>query len=110
MIRTHGSGIQIKGLTCTTVFGIGFSASIPDGWLPDTVTAAQIRAQGWIINSALLLATNIRRKQQGITPLVLESPPIGPADNDVFNRQQLRVRIFPQQDIVRFDTPQVRAG
>ena len=108
IIRTHGSGIQIKGLTCTTVFGSGFSASIPDGWLPDTVTAAQIRANGWIVNPALLSATNIRRKQQGITPLVLESALIGPASNDVFNRQQLRVRIFLHQDIVRFDTPQVK--
>jgi hypothetical protein len=94
-------------LTCKTVFGGGFKASIPEGWLPDTVTAAQIRSKGWIISPALLVATNIRRKQQGIEPLLLESALIGPARNDVSNGQQLRVRIFPRQDIVRFDCPQV---
>jgi hypothetical protein len=107
LLRTRGSGFNIEGLICTTVFGSGFKASIPDGWLPDTVTAAQIRAKGWIISPAVLLATNVRRKQQGIEPLLLESTHIGPARNDVFNGQLLRVRIFPRQDIVRFDCPQV---
>ena len=107
LLRTRGSGFDIEGLICTTVFGSGFKASIPDGWLPDTVTAAQIRSKGWIISPVLLVATNIRRKQQGIEPLLLESALIGPARNDVFNGQQLRVRIFPRQDIVRFDCPQV---
>ena len=99
---------KIKGLVCTAVFGGGFNASIPEGWRADTVTAAQIRANRWVISPVLLTATNIRRQMQGIKPLVLESALIEPANNNVFNGQTLRVRVWPFQDLVRFDCPQVK--
>jgi hypothetical protein len=61
-----------------------------------------------VISPVLLTATNIRRQMQGIKPLVLESALIEPANTDVFNSQTLRVRVWPFQDLVRFDCPQVK--
>lgn len=89
------------------MIGSGFNGSIPSGWNPETVTVEQIRAEAWVVDPVLLKATNIRRKLQGIRPLVLESALVGPASKDVSNGRQLRVRISLNQDIVRFDCPRV---
>lgn len=69
------------------------------------MTVEQIRAEPWIVDPVLLKATNVRRKLQDIKPLIVDGALIGPANSDVSHGRQLRVRIFLNQNIVRFDCP-----
>lgn len=71
------------------------------------VTVDQIRAEAWVVDPVLLKATNVRRKLQGIKPLVLDSTLVGPANSDVSHSRQLRVRIYLNQSVARFDCPRV---
>lgn len=89
------------------MIGHGFNTNIPLGWNPETVTVEQIRAEGWVVDPVLLKATNIRRKLQGIKPLILDSALLGPANKDVCNGRKLRVRLSLNQNIVRFDCPRL---